>query len=899
MLRNACILIAYLTVSSALAFAQSLAAEAPADANEVALSVTVFGPDGGPLAGAAVRALAFVEDVPDGRLALRGQAKTGPDGKAAFHWRPAASEMPHGLIVVRKNGAGMTWDRWRRQDGPDLSLSMGRGQSVSGVVVDDANSPIAGAEVLIEATTDTGMVNSTEGMDWFTTNTDDRGRFRFDGLPSWSRLEFLARAAGRATTGTLGAGRSGQFTPPRSDIRIVMRPEAKIEGVIVEKETGKPIAGVFVVSQGGLPRTAQWAVSDADGRFTISRLTPGAQRVWLGVVGRGLQDWVCPQVSPSPVAEAGKTVSVRLEPTRGGILEVAVTDANSKSPVADAYMAVSGKNPKASYDGWTDAGGIVRLRVLPGEVTVSRINAVGYESFPNSDAAGLPAAARADKPAPVTVSLGQTLRTTVGLDPLPRQRGIIRDPQGKPLPGASIQSAYSTLATTGPDGRFEMAIRNTPFGEEWRMVFAFHEQRGLAGALELPPDGKPIDAKLMPAGSIKIKAQDPNAAAIGGATVQLYVSMGQTSVPIHNQNLRTGPDGTAITKPLCRDQKYWVQVQAEGFGQAQRTFSLEEGDALTLDPFVLPRANLTLAGVVLDANDSPLANVQVYVYGNSQQMIQVETDNQGRFRLSNIIDGAVEVQANVSMPGGDSWYGNVRCKGGDTDVRIALRQRAGADGVFRSVANLSRPLKGKPLAKLDALGLADAAGKAAGRRVLLCFWDIDQRPSRRCIQLLQAKLAELEAGRAGAPAAGVTVLAVQTAEADAGEPNLKKWLDDNKITIPVGSLPAGQDGQKLRNSFGVARLPWLILTDDKHIVRAEGFAVEELADKLSAGPATRPAPGATALISSFWLRPKAAPRYTGQPMKKHFEADFRHFAEVMHNRRPARVPLYEHIVSPE
>ena len=29
-----------------------------------------------------------------------------------------------------------------------------------------------------------------------------------------------------------------------------------------------------------------------------------------------------------------------------------------------------------------------------------------------------------------------------------------------------------------------------------------------------------------------------------------------------------------------------------------------------------------------------------------------------------------------------------------------------------------------------------------------------------------------------------------------------------------------------------------------------------------------------------------------------FEPDYRHFANVMKNKRPARLPLYEHIISP-
>jgi hypothetical protein len=38
--------------------------------------------------------------------------------------------------------------------------------------------------------------------------------------------------------------------------------------------------------------------------------------------------------------------------------------------------------------------------------------------------------------------------------------------------------------------------------------------------------------------------------------------------------------------------------------------------------------------------------------------------------------------------------------------------------------------------------------------------------------------------------------------------------------------------EKTRSAWGVKSLPWLILTDDEHVVRAEGFALTELDDKI-------------------------------------------------------------------
>jgi len=41
------------------------------------------------------------------------------------------------------------------------------------------------------------------------------------------------------------------------------------------------------------------------------------------------------------------------------------------------------------------------------------------------------------------------------------------------------------------------------------------------------------------------------------------------------------------------------------------------------------------------------------------------------------------------------------------------------------------------------------------------------------------------------------------------------------------------DEEKTKFNWGLKAQPWLILTDRAHIVRAEGFALEELSQKLS------------------------------------------------------------------
>jgi hypothetical protein len=44
------------------------------------------------------------------------------------------------------------------------------------------------------------------------------------------------------------------------------------------------------------------------------------------------------------------------------------------------------------------------------------------------------------------------------------------------------------------------------------------------------------------------------------------------------------------------------------------------------------------------------------------------------------------------------------------------------------------------------------------------------------------------------------------------------------------------DAEKTRLAWGVRSLPWLILTDQKRIVRAEGFALAELDARIEEMP---------------------------------------------------------------
>jgi hypothetical protein len=128
---------------------------------------------------------------------------------------------------------------------------------------------------------------------------------------------------------------------------------------------------------------------------------------------------------------------------------------------------------------------------------------------------------------------------------------------------------------------------------------------------------------------------------------------------------------------------------------------------------------------------------------------------------------------------------------------------------------------GKPLPKLDGIELTLTAEQTENRAILLCFLDMNQRPSRHCITELAKKAAGLKEQ-------GVCVIAVEASEVD--ENTLNEWVKQYNIPFPVGMVQGNTE--KVRFAWGVRSLPWLILTDSDHVVRAEGFNLNELDDKI-------------------------------------------------------------------
>ncbi|MHC4168643.1 MAG: hypothetical protein ACYSWQ_16960 [Planctomycetota bacterium] len=127
------------------------------------------------------------------------------------------------------------------------------------------------------------------------------------------------------------------------------------------------------------------------------------------------------------------------------------------------------------------------------------------------------------------------------------------------------------------------------------------------------------------------------------------------------------------------------------------------------------------------------------------------------------------------------------------------------------------PLLGKALPSLAGLMSNSVLRRRPGSATLLCFLDVEQRASRNCLRELAGRARTLREN-------SVTVLPIQASNIIQGK--LDEWVKENGIPLPVASIEG--DERQIRFTWGVKSLPWLILTDHKRVVTAEGFGLDQL-----------------------------------------------------------------------
>jgi len=125
---------------------------------------------------------------------------------------------------------------------------------------------------------------------------------------------------------------------------------------------------------------------------------------------------------------------------------------------------------------------------------------------------------------------------------------------------------------------------------------------------------------------------------------------------------------------------------------------------------------------------------------------------------------------------------------------------------------------GKPIPGFDTVRFAAfQKDQIKGKPLLVCFWDMDQHPSRQYIQMLE-KHKDILQDR------NIVVLAVHSGEKQ--EKEVRKWIKKNAPSLTVGMIEG--DPYDTLLAWGAKGLPWLILTDEQHIITNAGFSLDDL-----------------------------------------------------------------------
>lgn len=84
----------------------------------------------------------------------------------------------------------------------------------------------------------------------------------------------------------------------------------------------------------------------------------------------------------------------------------------------------------------------------------------------------------------------------------------------------------------------------------------------------------------------------------------------------------------------------------------------------------------------------------------------------------------------------------------------------------------------------------------------------------------------------------LTVCVVQVPQVE--QNTLDTWMEENDIPFPAGMIQG--ENEALLRQWGVQSMPWLMLTEAKQVVCAEGFGLAELDNRLSQVSAAGNAP---------------------------------------------------------
>jgi len=418
--------------------------------------------------------------------------------------------------------------------------------------------------------------------------------------------------------------------------------------------------------------------------------------------------------------------------------------------------------------------------------------------------------------------------------------GRILDPNGEPVAGAliyvlpnmdennqqfSIIFSVGESAISNAEGKYDLQFNPKGFREirtDFFDLYVRNIDRNLIAIKKFKKEASKVDATLSNGIIFTGRIFDVNENPISNASLSYIIPATDNlckfsfdkNCPLSDEN------GNYEIRALWPEKRYSIEVVADGYkGKFIDKWSCID-DALDnkieFEKIVLSvpkKTDMSISGTVLDINGNPKANVIIYSSGYEQPSRETKTDEQGKYTLENICAGPIDLEVvEKDTMFERHMFSFAVVDGGTKDIEIIL-----SGPWWYELQSLA----GKSLPNFESIKIEITPEQIKDKIILVCFWDMEQRPSRNCILQLSKRAQELKAK-------DVVIVTVQASKIE--KTKLDEWLKDQHFPFPVGMIQA--DEEKTRFNWGIKSLPWLILTDKKHIVQAEGFSVSELGDKI-------------------------------------------------------------------
>jgi beta-lactamase regulating signal transducer with metallopeptidase domain len=560
--------------------------------------------------------------------------------------------IPH--AVERPYHVGVTAPGYEPLESATLTPSFSRTRVVTvkktrparGVAVDPQGKPVAGAEIRVyrEEGDDYGGVFEHQGLTGpRLATTDADGRFTLDTLKGrTSYILFVTSKAG-------GRGISPRVRAGQENIRVTVGPRWTIKGTIKprtdEKGNGPMPATVgvtqrFGIAPDGANYLVRWAIPvDPQGHFSITDLLPC--EIVLEASGRRvLVDPDRPEASVTidlnrPVAET---------PTRRVVLRIATPDGTMPpSGTIDVHTRTLGElMPTPRRELSLEKGQAILDAPVPGKVSYQLGSMVGYW-FMDGNAEVEPGEGEQVIEIP-TMPAGAIVGQVLDADGKPAGTGVhIRcqtvDAASGPLGQISLTRGFPVDAA----GRFFASP--LPLGGSYAVTAGRGHNQQVAPTVRL--DGseptKRVTIRMTRDAAAEGRVVGPDGRPLAGVPVKLEFVHAKASMSWGPPN-RTDDGGRFRFEDLSSEPDHYRAI-AEAKGYQPGEAALRPGGPPA--EIRLERGHV-LEGRVLDAKTGwPIPGVSVYAHRINWAAgeryayeAQGKTDEQGRFRFSNLPEGS-------------------------------------------------------------------------------------------------------------------------------------------------------------------------------------------------------------------------------------------------------------------